>query len=204
MISLLKLKRLDLHPNPIMQFNAWFAEAKAEKSIDKPEAFCLSTVDKDGFPEGRILLLKTVDKGGFVFFTNKESDKGKALLNNPKASINFFWDQLGRQVRIQGEVCEVTSNESDDYFHSRHRMSQIGARVSKQSQELKSKLTLIENFYQEKMVSGDVIERPEYWVGFRLIPRKIEFWVDCDFRLHDRFKYTKDNNNNWQIDRLYP
>ncbi|RAP37751.1 pyridoxamine 5'-phosphate oxidase [Candidatus Marinamargulisbacteria bacterium SCGC AAA071-K20] len=204
MLSLIKLKRLDLHPNPIQQFNEWLAEAKAKKSIILPESCCLSTVDTQGYPQGRIMLLKAVDEDGFIFFTNKESQKGKALTANPKASLTFHWKDLLRQVRIQGDVEEVSKEASDEYFHSRPRLSQIGARVSKQSQSLKSKLILIEDFYQEKMLSDEEITRPEYWVGFKIKPKRIEFWSDCDFRLHDRFNYTKNENNDWKIERLYP
>jgi pyridoxamine 5'-phosphate oxidase len=204
MLSLIKLKRLELDPNPIQQFNAWIAEAKSNKKILLPESCCLSTVDKEGYPEGRIMLLKGVDSDGFVFFTNKESKKGQALLANPKASLTFHWKELARQVRIQGDVEEVSPDASDKYFHTRPRLSQIGARVSKQSKTLKSKLILIEDFYQEKMLSDSEITRPDYWVGFKIIPRKIEFWMDCDFRLHDRFNYTKCTDNQWKIERLYP
>ena len=204
MLSLIKLKRLDLAPNPIQQFNAWMAEAKANKDIVLPESCCLSTVDQEGYPQGRIILLKGVEDDGFVFFTNKESEKGKALLSNPRASLTFHWKELLRQVRIQGDVEEVSKEESDAYFHSRPRLSQIGARVSKQSRILKSKLILIEDFNQEKMLSEEEIKRPEYWVGFKIKPIYVEFWMDCDFRLHDRFKYTPQDNEKWKIERLYP
>ena len=204
MLSLIKLKRLDLNPDPIQQFNNWFSEPNENKAILLPESCCLSTVDKEGYPEGRIMLLKSIEKDGFIFFTNKESQKGKSLKENPKAALTFHWKEISRQVRIQGEVEEVSKEESDEYFKTRPRLSQIGARVSKQSMPLKSKLILIEDFYQEKITSSDKISRPDYWVGFKIKPRKIEFWIDCDFRLHDRFNYTKDRENNWKIERLYP
>lgn len=189
---------------PVDQFHEWFREAQA-MDIQLPEAFCLSTVDAKGQPQGRMLLLKDCDTSGFVFYTNLLSPKGEALKANPIASMTFYWEKLRKQVRVFGSTQVVSNEEADAYFHSRPRDSQIGAHASKQSQVLESRAQLENKFKDfEKKFSNQEIPRPDYWTGIRLIPERIEFWIEQPNRLHDRFLYTKNNKGQWDIKRLSP
>ena len=189
--------------DPILLFQAWFAEAeKAEPSV--VNAFCLATATPGGAPSTRILLLKGVDEGGFVFFSNLESRKARELDANPQAAMNFHWKSLGRQVRIEGATERVTDAEADAYFATRARGSQIGAWASKQSHPLETRFELEKRvaMYTAKFHVGTV-PRPDFWSGYRLIPARMEFWEERPFRLHDRLVYTREGGA-WATEKLYP
>jgi pyridoxamine 5'-phosphate oxidase len=177
--------------NPFEMFSAWFEEAKNTKEIHDATAMSLSTASGSGRPSVRIVLLKKFNEQGFTFFTNSNSQKGKNLQKNPQAEINFYWAPLGRQIRIYGKVSEVSAAESDEYFASRHIISQMGACVSKQSSELESYQTLQNEFqsFQENHNPESNIIRPSHWKGYRITPQEFEFWIDGAYRLHLRHKY---------------
>ncbi len=199
------LQRADLRDNPLRQFSEWFEHAKRASGLKYPNACCLSTLDPDGYPNARIVLLKEFTDEGFVFFTNANSTKGKALVAHPKAALTFYWDALHRQVRIQGDVKKVSAEESDKYFSTRARESQIGAWASQQSSPIDTRSELEQRLesFRQKFAEAPV-SRPEYWEGFRLSPNKIEFWQERDFRLHDRFVYTGSGSEGWRISLLQP
>ncbi|SIN73968.1 pyridoxamine 5'-phosphate oxidase [Algoriphagus halophilus] len=200
--SLKTLNINELCTNPIDQFNIWFQEALASKVIEI-NAMTLSTIGEDGFPNGRIVLLKEVDSG-FVFFTNYQSQKGRELAKNPVASLTFFWPELERQVRIKGEIEKVSSKLSDEYFFSRPKGSQIGAWTSPQSQKLKSKEELEQRLKEmEQKFETTPISRPLHWGGYRLIPSYVEFWQGRPSRLHDRVCY-EEKNGAWELSILAP
>ena len=198
-----KIKLINAKEDPIILFSEWFEEAK-QKEINDPNAMNLSTISKSLMPSSRIVLLKSFDNNGFVFYTNVESKKGNSINLNPQVSLNFHWKSLLRQVRIEGIAKLVTNKEADEYFDSRPEESKIGAWASDQSSELKTREELIDKIkkYTEKY-KKKIIPRPLYWTGFRVEPLLIEFWQDMPFRLHDRVEYKK-NNNSWLIKRLYP
>lgn len=192
-----------LFSDPFIWFDAWLAEASATKMVD-PNAMCLSTVGDDGMPSSRMVLLKDRDPNGFVFYTNVESQKGRELLKHGKACLNFFWRDQGRQIRIQGLAERVDDAAADAYFASRHRGSQIGAWASAQSRPLASREEMILRTNRlEEEYEGRTVPRPSHWSGFRLVPCAIEFWQAGEFRLHDRFVFTK-NEDAWKVSRLNP
>ena len=190
---------------PISLFEEWLAKAH-ETEVNDPTALALATVDEDGMPDVRMVLLKSADARGFTFFTNFESQKGRELLANPKAAMCFHWKSIRRQVRIRGDVENVSDEEADAYFASRPRGSRIGAWASQQSRPLESRFALEKAVaeYTAKHAIGE-IPRPSYWSGFRLMPQSIEFWHNRKFRLHDRivFKRAADGTG-WDKTRLYP
>ena len=194
---------LDNVVDPFALFAEWFGEAKSAEPND-PTAMALATVDADGMPNLRMVLLKGVEDGGFVFFTNFESNKGRELLANPKAALCFHWKSLRRQIRMRGPVEQVDKAEADTYFSTRPRGSRIGAWASKQSRPLESRfaLEMAVASYAAKFALGD-IPRPDYWSGFRLTPVEIEFWKDGKFRLHDRVCFRRAGDG-WERARLYP
>ena len=197
----------DLAESPFAQFKQWYEEALELDEIAYANAMCVSTVNEAGYPEGRILLLKSFDDRGFVFFTNTESTKGEALAFQPKAAITFYWDPMGRQIRIQGDVHSVSNEEADDYFRSRNRASQIGAWASDQSRTLESRAALEARVEEctTRFKDEESIPRPNYWGGYRLVPKQIEFWQFGENRLHNRFLYTaRKESASWSISRLYP
>lgn len=200
------LKSLDENEvvsSPIDQFKIWMDEAIKAKVIEV-NAMNLSTVRMDGMPNSRIVLLKGVD-AGFVFFTNYKSQKGEELAERPYAAITFFWPELERQVRIIGSVSKITSQESDEYFHSRPFSSQIGAWASPQSKPIPDRSFLEENETRlREELTKESIKRPETWGGYRLIPMEVEFWQGRPSRLHDRILYSKVDNEIWKIERLAP
>ncbi|MCU0823412.1 MAG: pyridoxamine 5'-phosphate oxidase [Leptospira sp.] len=192
--------------NPLALFSTWFEEA-AKASESEPNAMTLSTIGEDGYPNGRIVLLKAVVAGEFQFFTNYESKKGKELLKNPKAALTFFWPELERQVRIQGTISKISKTESESYFRERPRESQLGAHVSRQSTIIESRNELEIQFRNlEKEFKDKDIPIPEYWGGYNLYPISIEFWQGRVGRLHDRLLYTRDSKNEtlWTRKRLSP
>jgi pyridoxamine 5'-phosphate oxidase len=195
---------VDVDPNPIIQFEKWFADAVAAE-IKEPNAMLLSTVDHDLFPDSRIVLLKGVENAGFVFYTNYLSTKGIQLANNNQCSLTFLWLGLERQVRIKG-VCEkVDQTTTDAYFQSRPRDSQIGAWTSPQSEIISSRKELEDLFAAnvEKFKDLEVIPTPNFWGGYCVIPTEIEFWQGRPNRLHDRIRYIS-TENGWDLNRLAP
>ena len=199
------MKRSDLSPDPIEQFRRWFANAEAEPRIVFAEAVCLSTLGPGKTPEGRMVLLKHFDERGFVFYTNLESTKARSLARHPRAGMTFYWQPLGRQVRIRGVVEPVSADEADAYFATRPRESQLGAWASDQSRDLDSRAMLEDRLRaaQQRFAGGDV-PRPPHWSGFRIVPEAIEFWQEGPSRLHDRFAYERDATGEWMRRRLYP
>jgi len=189
--------------DPFLLFQEWFEEAKLKEQND-PNAMNLSTISKDLKPSSRIVLLKSFDQDGFVFYTNLQSKKGISLLSNSNASLTFHWKSLLKQIRIEGRAHQVTNKEADDYFNSRPMESRIGAWASNQSSELSDRQELIDkiSLYKKKFQQNS-ISRPPYWTGFRVEPNLIEFWKDMPFRLHDRIEYKK-TDNKWISRRLYP
>jgi pyridoxamine 5'-phosphate oxidase len=190
---------------PLRLFAAWFADAKQSEPVN-PEAMTLATVDDQGLPNSRMVLLKGFDERGFVFYTNSESIKGRELAAAPKAALTFYWKSLQRQVRVRGHVETVPAAEADAYFASRSRLAQIGAWASRQSAALESRLAFEKAIarFTAKFAVGTV-PRPPYWVGYRIVPQEIEFWQERPFRLHDRVVFTRVNPTApWTKTRLYP
>ena len=188
---------------PLTLFANWFGDAEKTEPND-PNAVALATVDADGLPDVRMVLLKGYDERGFVFYTNFESAKGVEILGSMKAAMCFHWKSLRRQVRLRGPVEIVSEEEADAYYASRARGSRIGAWASKQSRPLESRFALEKAVaeYTARHAIGD-IPRPPYWSGFRIMPQTIEFWHDRPFRLHDRLVFSRDGDG-WKTTRLYP
>jgi pyridoxamine 5'-phosphate oxidase len=198
-----ELRRADLASDPLEQFGDWFAQASA--ALETPEAMALATSTPDGAPSVRMVLLKGFDERGFVFYSHHTSRKGRELEANPQAALLFHWRPLGRQVRIEGRVAQVSEEESDAYFATRPRDAQIGALVSRQSEPLGSRAQLEEQLAAvERDLAGGVVARPPTWGGFRLVPAAWEFWQHRDSRLHDRFRYEPELGGSWSIERLFP
>jgi pyridoxamine 5'-phosphate oxidase len=195
---------LDLD-DPFELFKEWFEVAK-KKEINDPNALALGTASKDGVPSVRMVLLKGFDKDGFIFYTNLKSQKSKELKENPNATMCFHWKSLLRQIRIVGKLNLVNDKIADDYYSTRAYESRIGAWASKQSSILKSRDELLNNLenFKKKYSDKDKVPRPDHWSGWNLKPSSIEFWLDGDNRIHERLKYTLDNNNNWEKSLLSP
>jgi pyridoxamine 5'-phosphate oxidase len=192
----------DLDPDPLEQFRAWFREA--EGTVRAPEAMALATATPEGTPSVRMVLMKGVDERGFVFFTGYESRKGRELAANPRAALLFYWDPLGRQVRVEGRLERTTPAESETYFHTRPRGAQIAALASRQSEVLPSRAELERRVVElEGEHDGRDVPVPPAWGGFRLTPDAYEFWQHRENRLHDRFRYRPDGEG-WAIERLSP
>jgi pyridoxamine 5'-phosphate oxidase len=190
---------------PLRLFAAWFDEAKRAEPVN-PDAVALATVDADGMPNARMVLLKGFDQRGFVFYTNLDSVKGRELAGAPKAALTFYWKSLQRQVRVRGDVEPVSAQEADAYFASRSRMAQIGAWASKQSEALESRLAFEKAVarYTAKFNIG-AVPRPPHWSGYRVRPQEIEFWHERPFRLHDRIAFKRASlTAPWSKTRLYP
>jgi pyridoxamine 5'-phosphate oxidase len=200
------LSRVDLPPDPFAQFRRWFDEAEAE-AIPLANAMALATADAAGHPSVRHVLLRTFDDRGFVFYTNRESRKGRQLAENPHAAITLLWKELDRQVSATGRVEATSDDESRAYFATRPREARIGAWASRQSEELTSRAELDRRFEElAERFPGDAIPLPPYWGGYRLVPEAVEFWQGRAFRLHDRFRYERDETQaaGWRIARLSP
>lgn len=201
--ALAGLAEKDLSRDPFRQFEKWFQEAEAAK-IAEPNAMILATATRDGRPSARTMLLKSFDGRGFVFFTNYESRKGRELEGNPHATLVFPWLPIERQVTIEGPVTKVAREESDAYFHSRPRGSQLGAWVSQQSSIIPGRKVLEDALKElESKYAGQEVPLPPHWGGWRLAPETVEFWQGRRSRLHDRLRYRRAKDG-WTIERLSP
>jgi pyridoxamine 5'-phosphate oxidase len=190
--------------NPLEQFAAWFADAEKSPAVEEPNAMTLSTVDAQGVPKARVVLLKEFTQEGFVFYTNYTSGKGQAIAQNNKVCISFFWPSLERQIIITGMAVKISEEKSIAYFNKRPRESQLGALVSDQSTSIDSREALEEKLLDlEKQYQTKTIIKPAHWGGYLIQPTSYEFWQGRSSRLHDRIKYTKINNS-WNIGRLQP
>jgi len=193
--------------NPIEIFATWFAEAKNTPAITEATAMILATASKEGLPSARVMLLKGFDERGFTFFTNFESRKSNEIKDNPHAALCFAWLPIGKQVRIEGKIEQVSDAEADEYYASRPLISRIGAWASSQSRPLDSREILMQKVEELKKIYSEQNPppRPPHWSGRRVIPNRIEFWQEGEFRLHDRNVYTRETpTSNWQVGKLYP
>ena len=191
----------DLTEEPITLFQQWITQAITYSN--DANAFVLSTVNSNGVPSSRVLLLRDATKKGFSFFTNYSSRKSQEIVVNPNVCMNFFWPEMERQVRISGSISRLTEQESDDYFNSRPYESRIGAWCSPQSQVIESRQVLENKIQELKKKYPNEVPRPENWGGYTIVPKEIEFWQGRASRLHDRFLYDKEGKN-WTINRLAP
>jgi pyridoxamine 5'-phosphate oxidase len=199
-----QLEEADVAPNPIDQFGAWLQEA-IDAGLTFPNAMALATASAERVPSARIVLLKGIDERGFVFFTNYESRKGRELAENPRAAALFHWQQLGRQVRVEGEVVALPSEESEAYFRTRPRGSRLAAWASRQSEVITSRRVLEKRFAELSLSYEEQdIPLPPFWGGYLLRPRVIELWQARRDRLHDRLRYRKDEEGSWMVERLAP
>ena len=191
--------------NPMELFQKWYYEVEAADGLDETNAMSVSTLGLDGFPKSRMVLLKKYTFEGFIFYSNYQSEKGKAIEANPRVCLSFFWSNLERQVIIKGKAEKIAKNLSDGYFESRPEGSKLGAIVSDQSSVIESREVLeIELKKLEEKYKGKEIERPDYWGGYLVRPVYIEFWQGRDNRLHDRIRYSLQANYDWKIERLAP
>ena len=209
------LSEEDVQANPVDQFKIWFDQAQ-HAELPEPNAMTVASVDENGKPSARVVLIKEVTQEGFVFFTNYNSHKGKEIDENPHAALVFFWKELERQIRIEGTVQKVSAEESDRYFNSRPASSRIGAWASPQSAVIENRLVIEQNVERYSSIfANDSIERPDHWGGYIVKPRSIEFWQGRSSRLHDRIRYTIEasaynaatdtrSDANWKIERLAP
>jgi pyridoxamine 5'-phosphate oxidase len=225
--NLTGLRRRDLETDPILQFRKWFDQASGARASGRLRKFCirlykslllvagtepmdvnamtLATTDEQGQTSARVVLLKGLDERGFVFYTNYDSRKGRELEQNPQAALVFYWSDMERQICVAGEVGKLPALESDAYFRSRPRGSRIAAWASEQSEPVRDRAALEERWKQfEAKYPGEEVPRPPHWGGYVLKPSRIEFWQGRPNRLHDRFRYTRQPDGTWKIDRLSP
>jgi pyridoxamine 5'-phosphate oxidase len=197
------LRRVDLDPDPVRQFERWFADAQA--AVETPEAMALATAAADGVPSLRMVLLKEHGPRGLVFFSHYTSRKGRELEANPHAALLFHWAPLGRQVRVEGRVARLSPEESDGYFATRPRGAQLGAVASRQSDPLETRAALDDRIAELEADFADRdVSRPPTWGGYLVVPAAWEFWQHRESRLHDRFRYEPDGSGGWRIERLFP
>lgn len=193
----------NINPDPFKQFDIWFKDAH-DIGLKDPNAMNVASATKDGVPSSRMVLLKSYDENGFIFYTNYTSRKSKEIIDNPLVALNFFWDALERQVRVEGKIEKIDSKISDEYFASRARLSQLGAHASNQSQIIENYDVITNKLKElEKKFEGEEIPRPEYWGGFIVVPDSIEFWQGHQGRIHDRLKFQR-LEQKWKLDRLSP
>lgn len=198
------LSQKTVDENPMQQFRTWFFEARDSDTVDEVNAMTISSISLDGFPKGRVVLLKKYDEYGFYFYTNYNSEKGKAIEANNKVSLAFFWPKMERQILIKGIAEKTSDSDSTNYFHSRPKGSQLGTAVSHQSEPIDSRQTLENNLISlEKKYEDQEVPKPEDWGGFLVKPVSIEFWQGRANRLHDRIRYTL-KDHDWIIERLQP
>ena len=191
--------------NPMELFQKWFYEVEATEGIDESNAMTISTLGLDGFPKSRVVLLKKYTFEGFIFYSNYKSEKGKAIQADPRVCLSFFWPSMERQIIIKGKAEKIAKNLSDGYFESRPEGSKLGAIVSDQSSVIESREVLeIELKKLEEKYKGKEIERPDYWGGYLVRPVSMEFWQGRDNRLHDRIRYSLQEDFDWKIERLAP
>lgn len=199
-----ELTETSVDVNPMQQFRTWFFELKDSGGVDEVNAMTVSTIGADGFPKGRVVLLKKYDENGFYFYTNYNSEKGKSIAHNNKVSLSFYWPNMERQIIIKGTVEKTSEDDSTNYFHSRPKGSQLGAAVSHQSSVVESRDVLEKNLADlEEKYENKEVPKPEEWGGFLVKPISIEFWQGRPNRLHDRIRYTL-KHNDWVIERLAP
>ncbi|NNL31978.1 MAG: pyridoxamine 5'-phosphate oxidase [Flavobacteriaceae bacterium] len=191
--------------NPLELFQKWFYEVDQSDSDDEANAMTISTIGLDGYPKSRVVLLKRYTYEGFIFFTNYNSEKGRAIAKNPNVCLSFFWHTAERQIIIKGQAERIAENLSDGYFETRPKGSQLSAFLSDQSDVIKSRSVLEEELAAlEKEYQNQEVPRPKHWGGFIVKPVEIEFWQGRPNRLHDRIRYQLDSDFNWKIDRLAP
>lgn len=200
-----ELLESNIPEDPINLFNRWFHEVEDFGGNEEVNAMTVATIGLDGFPKSRVVLLKKFNEEGFIFYTNYNSEKGRAIENNPNICLSFFWSSMERQVIIKGIAQKTSENISDGYFDSRPTGSKLGAIVSNQSEVVPSRAFLEENLKQlENDYEGMVIPRPKHWGGYLVVPFEVEFWQGRPNRLHDRIRYTSQEDYSWKIDRLSP
>ena len=198
------LEEQEVQPHPLRQFDRWWEQA-LHAEIDEVNAMTIATVDAEGNPNARIVLLKGLDETGFVFFTNYASGKANEIENHPNVCLVFFWKELERQVRVRGRIVKIDAQDNDAYFFSRPIGSQIGAWASPQSQVIENRLFLEQRVQAyEKQFSAEAITRPAHWGGYRVVPVEVEFWQGRSNRLHDRIRYRKAEGEAWLMERLAP
>jgi pyridoxamine 5'-phosphate oxidase len=200
-----QLLETDIPEDPINLFHKWFYETEVFGGVEEVNAMTVATIGLDGFPKSRVVLLKKFNEEGFIFYTNYNSEKGKAIINNPNICLSFFWHLMERQVIIKGIAGKTSETISDNYFDSRPDGSKLGAIVSSQSEIITSREFLDDKLKAlEKEYDGKLIERPKFWGGFLVRPIEVEFWQGRPNRLHDRIRYKLQDDLNWKIDRLSP
>jgi pyridoxamine 5'-phosphate oxidase len=199
------LEESKISGNPIQQFQTWFYEVEASETVDEANAMSISSIGLDGFPKTRVVLLKKYYEEGFVFYTNYDSEKGRAIAAHPEVCLSFFWPSMERQVIIKGLAEKLPPAVSDNYFDSRPLGSRLGAMVSPQSQVIDSRAVLEDSLKSlEAQAVEDQVKRPDHWGGYLVRPKSIEFWQGRPNRLHDRIRYSLEEDLNWKVERLAP